>query len=197
MNIVFFNIWSFEKNLGKAYNWHMELLPNDDDWAIFTDGDVCFTTDDWGSQIKRVIELNSNAGIITCQTNRIGYRNQRYNHEFSHDSDIKNHAAIAKKLRVKYHHKTLPINCKIGGFFMAVKKSTWKEVKFDEKIGMLGVDSDFSERILKRGKSVLMMRGLYVFHYYRLLEGRKSKDHLLLQNGKLYNDNSRFKHLNK
>lgn len=175
----------------------MSLLPSDEDWAIFTDGDMCFLTEDWGDHIKEFIRLNPNAGLITCYTNRIGYKRQRYDGIFSGDMDIRNHSILAQKIKYEGHVKSKPMEGSIGGFFFGLKKETWNEIKFDETIGMLGVDADYSERILKSGRSILLMKGLYVFHCYRLINGRKNRNHLLLPNGKLYNNNSKYAYLNE
>ena len=65
----------------------------------------------------------------------------------------------------------------ISGYFMCMKKSTWKEVgKF--RSGILGVDTAISNAIRKAGKKILMINNLYIFHYYRWLEGTKDKSHI-------------------
>ena len=63
---------------------------------------------------------------------------------------------------------------------MAIKKKTWKEVgKFPEIPNkILDVDGLFSSKIIRAGKDIYLMRGVYKLHYYRMAEGRKYKDHL-------------------
>jgi GT2 family glycosyltransferase len=172
----FFVPYSLEKNIGKAYNQYMSLLPKDDDWAILMDGDTLFLTFDWGHAVAEVIKKIPDAGIITCQTNRIRQKKQLYDES---SPDILVHRLIAKTLDQKYRGQTRKINTHISGFFMAIKKKTWKEVgKFSESDGkLLTVDNAFSKKIMRAGKDIYLMRGMYVFHYYRFAEGKNYTDH--------------------
>lgn len=190
--IYYFTPYSLDKNIGKVYNHYASLVPGDDDWIFFLDGDMIFLTPDWGHQIDRFINKNKDAGIITCYTNRVGWRQQRFNGEMSDNTDISLHHNIAMMLRDHQYLKSKFLSVGCGAYFFGFKKSTWNEIKFDENIGILGVDSDFSERVLKSGRTIVLMCGLYVFHYYRLLEGRKNKKHLKLDNGKLYMNGARY-----
>jgi hypothetical protein len=61
---------------------------------------------------------------------------------------------------------------------MAVQKKIWKKVPFPEDHQVLNVDKFFSQSMLKAGYPIYRADGLYLFHYYRLLEGANSKDHL-------------------
>ena len=177
MHIYYGIPYSLEKNLGAEYNRYMELLPNDDDWMVFRDGDTMFLTFDWGHAIAETIEKLPDAGIITCRTNRIRQKLQR----FKEDSpDIIVHRLIAKEMDEKFRGQYRKIDNLISGFFMAIKKRTWLEVgKFSEKDGkLLAVDSHFSKKILRAKKSICVMQGLYVFHYYRFAEGWNYIEHL-------------------
>jgi hypothetical protein len=64
--------YNTDKNIGIYYNEAMELLPNDNDWMVFVDGDTIFTTADYGSLIKDVIQDNPDYDMFTCYTNRVG-----------------------------------------------------------------------------------------------------------------------------
>ena len=177
-NIYYFVPYSLSRNIGQAYNQYMELLPNDEDYGVLMDGDTMFLTFDWGHHIAEVIKKLPDAGIITCYTNRIAKnRIQLYGED---STDIIIHRALAKKLDKDFRGSYRKINQKISGFFMAIKKKTWKEVgKFPEMPNkILDVDGLFSSKILRAGKSIYLMRGMYKLHYYRMAEGRKYKDHL-------------------
>jgi len=177
MSIFYFVPYSLEKNIGKAYNQYMSLLPNDNDWGVLMDGDTMFLTFDWGHAIAEVINKLPDAGIITCQTNRIRQKKQLYDES---SPDILVHRLIAKTLDEKYRGQTRKINTHISGFFMAIKKKTWKDVgKFPEADGkLLTVDNAFSNKIIRSNKNIYLMRGMYVFHYYRFAEGKNYTDHL-------------------
>ncbi len=178
MSIFYFVPYSLERNIGEAYNQYMSLLPNDNDWGVLMDGDTCFLTFDWGHHIAEVIKKIPDAGIITCLTNRIAKNKVQL---YGEDSpDIILHRAIAKRLDIEFRGSYRKINQRISGFFMAIQKKTWKEVgKFPELPNtILDIDGLFSNKILRARKSIYLMRGVYKFHYYRLAEGKKYKDHL-------------------
>ena len=168
--------YSLDKNLGAEYNKYMELI-NDEDWWTFSDGDTMFLEYFWGDAIAEIIKKIPDAGIITCQTNRIRQKKQLYNES---SPDILVHRLIAKTLDEKYRGKFKKINTHISGFFMAIKKKTWKEVgKFPEADGtLLTVDNAFSRKVMRSGKDIYLMRGMYVFHYYRFAEGKNYTGHL-------------------
>ena len=179
MNIFYFVPYSLEKNIGKAYNQHMALLPNDNDWGVIMDGDTMFLTFDWGHAIAEVIAKLPDAGLITCLTNRIGKgRGQIYGED---SPDILIHRAIAKRIDKEFRGQYRKHNHHVSGFFMAIQKKTWKEVgKFTEAPGkILAVDDAFSKKILRSDKGIYIMKGMYKLHYYRMAEGRKYKDHLI------------------
>lgn len=178
MHIVYFTPYALDKNIGREYNYCMSLLKNDNDWGILMDGDTMFITFDWGHHIAEVIKKIPDAGIITCKTNRLAKNKvQLYGQD---STDIILHRAIAKKLDIEFRGSYRKINQRISGFFMAVQKKTWKEVgKFPEIPNkILDVDGLFSNKILRNGKSIYLMRGMYKLHYYRMAEGAKYKDHL-------------------
>jgi GT2 family glycosyltransferase len=176
-------IWCFvpytnEKNLGKAYNEYCELVPNDDDWIVIKDGDVMFLTPDFFELITEHISEHPDTGIFTCLTNRIGTLSQLYEGKISEIRDIGYHREIAMSIR---NNKTTTLtNYPVSSLVMCFKKNTWKDVgKFREDKKFLGVDYDFSHKILNNGLDIRIMNNIYVFHYYRLLEGAGYIEHLL------------------
>lgn len=52
-------------------------------------------------------------------------------------------------------------------------------LKTTDGANILGVDTQISNEIRAHGLKILLMRGIYLMHYYRLMEGRKSKAHLM------------------
>jgi GT2 family glycosyltransferase len=177
-NLLFFSPYAQDGNLGRAYNEYMDLVPHDDDWVCFYDRDVMFLTPDYGSQIREIISLCPDAGLLTCLTNRIGCPAQLYEGTVSDEPNILHHAAIA--VRQQQHHRleVEKIPAPVSGFLMVIKKRVWRNVRFSEQRELLGVDWQFSKRLAAKGYPIHLMKGLYVFHYYRLREGINDTRHL-------------------
>jgi len=173
--VWFFVPYSFDKNLGKAYNEYMELIP-DNDWGCIMDGDIMFLMPDWGHQIQQAVIDNPDAGIITCITNRISNKKQRLDEP---STDILIHKRKAQERYKARKCRYSECNRNISGFLMCIKKSVWQRIKFPEIGSLLNVDNIFSREILRNHKKIIIMEGMYVFHYYRLLEGKQDKSHLL------------------
>lgn len=169
-----------EKNLGKAYNHYCELVPNEDDWITFMDGDVMQLHTNWGSLWSLILKNNKNAGLITCVTNRAAKNNKdQLSTDLYEETDILKHKKHAMKLLLK--NNTLVEEMKgsfLSGFFFSFKKSTWREVGgFTD--GILHVDKDFLKKVKKSKKTCLVAKGFYVLHYYRMFEGENSTKHLI------------------
>lgn len=178
--IYYFHAITLCKNLGQSYNSYMDLLKNDEDWACFTDADSCFFNSKVFSIIDEVVSNNQHVGLFTCLTNRVGTLEQCYNKTISEDPNLINHYFIAANLLESQKLELEPINKVISGMMMLVKKSTWLKVgKFTEDGGFLGVDNDFSQKILNAGLEIKIMKGVYIYHYYRHHNGITDKSHLL------------------
>lgn len=164
-------------NLGQAYNHYCSLVPNDDDWITFMDGDIMQLHLNWGEIWENILDQNPDAGIISCLTNRIGCDAQKSAGLF-YCSDITKHKHRAKELYRDHKYELRPIveNC-MSGFFFSFKKSTWKSVGGFCN-GILHVDVDFYKKV-REIKTCYIAIGFYVLHYYRLCEGSEYKKHLL------------------
>jgi GT2 family glycosyltransferase len=178
MAIYYFTPYALDKNLGAAYNHYMELLPEDDDWACFIDGDAMFLTPDWGHLIQKAIEDYPETGMFTCYTNRIGNKQQLYRGIFSENRDVVAHRNIAKVCHETGKNRTRQLSRPISGIMMIIQKRTWKQFPF--KDGLLTVDNDISARLLNAGLKVRLIESIYMLHYYRMAEGKKYKKHLQL-----------------
>ena len=163
-----------DKNLGKAYNDAMELIP-DGEWAILHDHDVLFLLPDTITMIEEYTKKFPEAGILTCYCNRIGNSDQLL-YPMSNNSDILHHINIAEDTKQNLFNAT-EISAPISGFLMVINKRVWQEVKFREGFP-LGIDNDFSNRVAETGRKIYRMNSVYVFHTYRLKNGVKDKSHL-------------------
>lgn len=177
-DLFFFSPYARDGNLGKAYNSYMELVPRDEDWVCFYDRDVFFLTPDYGLQIHELILRHPEAGLLTSLTNRIGCPAQLYEGKLSEESDILYHQQIASQLQRHHRLEVQQIDPPVSGFLMVMKKEVWKGVRFSEQRNLLGVDWQFTKRLAAKGYPIYLMKGLYVFHYYRLREGADSLQHL-------------------
>lgn len=175
-NIYYFTPYALDMNLGAAYNHYMELLPNDNDWACFVDADVMFLTPDFGKQIHDIVKKHPDTGMFTAVTNRVGTIAQRYKGELSPDPDMRNHRRIAMQLQRQHYDEVEDLFCRISGLVMVLQKKTWKKIKFPD--GLLGVDYEYTNELHYQGYNILLMKGVYVLHYYRLIEGRCYTKHL-------------------
>jgi len=170
--------YSFERNLGKAYNEIMSLLPSDDDWAVLRDIDTMFLDNKAPFLIREAINLKPEAGLFTCYASRTGRGEQKFKNTISNDSNINNHRQIALRQQKKVFLKL--IKKPIAGFLMVLNKKVWKDQGgFIEK-DLFSIDLEFSDRLLKANKPIYLIENLYIFHYYRLMEGGVNyKKHLL------------------
>lgn len=176
MEIYYFTPFASDKNLGAAYNRYMELIPNDEDWVCFTDADTMFLCPDFGQQILNVVRKYPEAGMFTCYTNRVGNTAQLYGGVMSSVTDIRYHRKLAQQVWLKNKTNVIRLSKPISGHMMIIRKGIWKETKFVN--GLLGVDNKISEALLKKKLPVYLMKGVYLLHYYRMVEGEKFTKHL-------------------
>lgn len=166
--MIYFNIpWSDEKNIGKAYNSFMELLPRDNDYACFIDGDAVFTTPFFGKQINEIAEAYPECGLFTAMTNRVGSAYQLTGNWQS--NDMKEHRATGERAQKLHHDVCIDITDRqpFSGVLILIKKSTWLKLGKFKEDGMLGVDTDIHLKAKAAGEKVYLMRGVYLYHWYR------------------------------
>ena len=122
--------WDSAQNIGQYYNNFMKLLPEEIDYACFTDADTCFTTSNYGKIIENQINNNPNTGLWTCLTNRIGCPYQKL-HGIKDSNDIKYHRMVGSKIYNANKSMSYKINNlqPLSGFFFIIQKNTWYPVK--------------------------------------------------------------------
>lgn len=181
---MIFDITPFrsDKNIGKAYNERIKLLPKDF-WIIIRDADCMYLTPDYGNIIEQIIiDYGAEYDVIGAMTNRLGNDEMCYGGKFSDDMDIRNHIIIAQKVKKDKGIKEVDI---CAGFFMMFKKSTWEKVQgFSENIlDAPYTDKRFCTKIKNSGGKIGIAQNLYLFHAYRPWEhtrelAKKSTKHL-------------------
>lgn len=180
MQIRYISPFSTEKNIGGCYNEAVSELPSDS-WVVITDADTCFLTPEYGNQIAEVCD-NTPFQLIGCMTNRLGRPIQRHNGIMSNDWDIRNHYKIACQLRDDHYGKVQDVTETkyIAGMFMLFHKSTWERIRFKENTPYF--DDIFSLAVVKSGGRLGLMRGLYMFHCYRMWSNNPKFDNEHLVN---------------
>lgn len=181
--MIYYSIpFSIEKNIGKYYNDFMELLPSDDDFACFVDGDTIFTTPNYGNQIEEATKKYPKVGCFTAYTNRVNCEWQIYPGVDKDNNDMYYHRQIGKQAQERFWSKCIdvtdmPRDKVLSGFLMLLKKSVWKKIG-GFKDGVLGVDNDLHWKIQDHKESIHLMQGVYLYHWYRW-PNYKDKSHLI------------------
>ncbi len=179
-------VWYFtpgrgDKNLGRAYNDHCELVP-DGDWICIRDGDTMFLNPFWSKQIEDIIVKHGHRyPLISCMTNRLGL-DWQLPYGFDSDPNILNHAQRANDHFDKFYDEVIPSHRQTAGLFMLFPKSTWKKVPFVEGLTNNGtyVDFSFADSVMKRVGGIGIAKGIYLLHFYRMDKANKRYiDHLL------------------
>jgi len=169
--IYYKTVWDTDKNIGKAYNREMELLPNDSDYACFLDGDAMFLTPYFGKVIESVVDEYPECGVFTCMTNRVACDWQIPDKVDWESDDIKYHRHIAQVHELVYGNDVEDVTYKpktnvLSGVLILIRKDVWRKIGgFID--GMLGVDNALHWACQKHGEPVYLMLGVYVYHFYR------------------------------
>lgn len=157
-------------NLGWCYNNFMEKV-DDDDWVVFLDHDATFTTKKWFSQIEEAIEHYPEYGAFTTMMNRVGNNVHIPANVDRNNHDIKYHRKLGAELLEKEGSNVIDFNhgnfsAFLSGVIIITSKKTWKKIG-GFKEGFLGVDNCFHVDCLYNNVKVGLIKGLYLYHWYR------------------------------
>lgn len=179
--IHFITPYRSDKNLGRAYNEAMRIIP-DGDIACIRDIDTLFLTPEQPAIIEQYATEYPDA-VLTCYLNRCSQlsRHQLLGGTVSEESDIKQHIRLAENQAERHRitKSVLEINRDISGTLMVVPKSVWMKVPFPEDGKCLGVDTYWGRKIRAAGIKILRMDAVYIFHIYRIMNGILDKRHLV------------------
>jgi GT2 family glycosyltransferase len=129
--------------------------------------------------MESVIERYPECKFFTCYTNRIGSTTQNLPDVDKNNNDMAYHRNLGKQLQEKYWDECEDL-CKtenkdaISGMLMMIRKDLWKEVGGFHTEGMLGIDNHFHVQCMKINEPVYMMKGVYIYHWYRWPDGDRS-----------------------
>jgi GT2 family glycosyltransferase len=159
------------------YNDFMTMLPSNDDFACFVDGDTIFTTSNYGHTIQDAVQSYPDVGCFTCYTNRV-YNTAQIVEGIDYDSnDVIYHRQIGNTLQTVFGSTCVDITeplvergkpMYISGVMILIKKSLWKKIGgFKNLNGMLGVDNELHKDIIAANEKIYLMKGVYLYHWYR------------------------------
>lgn len=183
--VYFSQPWNSAGDIGKAYNDFMALLPFDEDFACFIDADATWLTPNFGKQIEDIIVKYPECGLFTCMTNRVKFKRQVTGNWDS--NDIALHREIAADLQEKHYDEieelsNISLGC-LSGVIILIRKSVWKKLGGFSN-GFLGVDNDIHIEAYKHFEPVYLMKGVYVYHWYRggqIISAKQKENSLLLK----------------
>ncbi|MFH1231538.1 MAG: glycosyltransferase domain-containing protein [Planctomycetota bacterium] len=170
INIYYSMPWNNDQNVGAYYNSFMKLL-GDDDYACFIDGDTIFTTVHYGKQIYDIVTQNPNCRLFTAMTNRVQCKYQVVDGIDKDNNDMVYHRELGEKLFAEKYDEVQDISLKgkyeaMSGVLILIKKSLWKELG-GFKDGFLTVDNDIMWKVQAKNEKILLMDGVYLYHWYR------------------------------
>lgn len=155
-----------DRRLGDAYNRAMAYAETE--WVLLLDWDLFACNPYWYDICLSALgQVGSDAGWITCCTNRIGNPGQKVpGAPVSHD--IMEHIKFAKRLYKELGDNVVPIKGALSGFFILTNKTAWQAVGgFTERRGLNGIDNYYSRDLCKAGYKLYTIPGLYYYHIYK------------------------------
>ena len=182
MNIHIISPFAPDKNLARAYNNTIRHLPATD-WVCVMDYDAMLLDPNQVKRMYEYVQAYPDATLFVSYGSRVkdGVPQQYLFGRMEELHSIKEHMNIARNLLAADRQQLTvkQVNRSVAGFLMLFSVATWRQFPFDEGRRCLTVDTNFSKRILRAGGKILLMESIYVWHTYRLLEGKKSIKHLL------------------
>lgn len=166
--------FALDRNLGRAYNEAMEILPSGD-WACFLDHDAMQTTRDWFRLLVDAIAFKPETGAFVAVTNRIDAFWQRAEESDSENHDIGYHTRIGLARLKRRSLLDITETKGFGGVCFAVSKRAWADAGgFAD--GLLCVDHSLHFGLRQAGYRVYLLEALYCYHRRRAFVGALPPD---------------------
>lgn len=174
-----FTPYSVEQRLFGAYADCMALL-NDDDYAVFRDGDTIYTTPNFGELIFYHTQT-SPVKCFTGLTNRIGCDFQK-DQTAPEGNNYLLHRQHGIQRQKNYFQNRIDVTERgtMSGFWMCIRKDLWDRITPPTTIRILDVDTHIHRQIRALGEKIYLLPGLYLYHYYSNYDGigERDKSHL-------------------
>lgn len=167
MKVQYIQPYSVEKNIGKSINDAINALKyTTDDFICLTDHDTLWLLPDSKAQVERILQTTP-YDVLGCMTNRIRSKEQLVGGYFNPDDHIRGHIEIAEQVRLSGGNLVVDAQGVMAAFMLCFRVSAWSEVGgFVEEA--VNFDSIFNQMCRSAGMRIGLMKGVYVWHSYRL-----------------------------
>lgn len=175
MKIHFIEPYRTDKNISKAINEAVKAINySPDDWFCLTDMDMMWLLPDTKAHVEAIL-AETEYDILGCMTNRLRSPEQLVGGRFNEDDRIREHIRIAGECWKNAGPMVIDAKGVMAGFCLCFRVSTWVKVGgFVEDT--LGFEWHFDFEARKMGFKVGLMKGIYVFHGYRLWSKNPRQD---------------------
>lgn len=182
MKIHFLQPFSYELNIGKAYNEAIENIP-DEDFVCITDQDT-LKFDLFAARMRQTLMSIKDAEnvLLTCRTNRLRRPNKQVIGTLFEERDLHKHHIFAENLW-QFHKTRTEETDLAAGVCLTFNSGVLKKLGGFKESSIV-FDRDISSAYRKAGKRVLISQGIYLFHLYRWgkADPENNIDHLLKKN---------------
>lgn len=188
MNIYYFKPYD-PRGLGYAYNSHCRLVPNDDDWICLMDIDTMFfSSQRIGDQLQEVVrDFYPKFSAFTCVASRAFPESQQQVPAVREETNLLELKRCADWCAQNRRGKVELLETSLNGHMMFFPKKLWNEFPFVTKSTaaklhpghtILGIDTDWKNRIVAAGHKIGCIYGLMAVHFYRLDDKHELVRHL-------------------
>ncbi len=154
-------------DIGAEYNRIMKSCS--EEWIGFLDHDIFIANPNWYKIFTESISvLGEQAGFISCMTNNIGCPLQKAGAQKT--SDIRYHREFAEKLHREHNNTVQDVTdsqFNPSALMFITSKKAWYDVGGFKPKGLIGVDTNYVDKLKKKGYKIYLLKGLYVYHWYR------------------------------
>lgn len=175
MRIHYIEPYAIDKNIGKAINEAVKHIQFDlDDWITLTDHDMLWLLPDTKAHVEAIL-ATTDYDILGCMTNRLRLPEQLVGGRFNEDDRIREHIKIAGECWRNAGPLVIDAKGVMAGVCLCFRVSVWAKVGgFVEDT--LGFEWHFNFEARKMGFKVGLMKGIYIFHSYRLWSNHAKTD---------------------
>ena len=155
-------------NIGREYNKIMKACS--EDWIGFMDYDIFIAQPQWYKMFVDAISvIGENAGYVGCMTNNIGCPLQR-DKESIKSHDVSYHIKRAQQLYTEHNNNVQDVSnsqFSPSALMFVTSKKAWYDVGGFKEDGLRGVDTDYVRKLKEKQYKIYLLKGLYVYHWYR------------------------------
>ena len=178
--LVTFIPYADDRNLGRACNECMAMLP-EDGWGVILDHDAVFTTPEWHRQLTRAIQLYPE-GCFTGYANR-ARRPFKAPGTAMDNHDMAFHRALGAMLLKNETIRDVTEERAPNGMLIVLSKQAWKKAGGFAQ-GLHYVDRIMWKSLKMAGYRIYLVEGLYLYHWHRgdgapIQEGPVASRHML------------------